>query len=294
MKTLLNLETAVQGDKVMQDFELESLTIGGEHSQKVKAPPIISDYGSKDCVNLSPSTAVSRIKEEPQKEKTERGAIAREALTKNKEQNQTDIVPQAASAPFLTEIAATKTAKQFILETSATPAKIDLQSWWNLCQSLFNDWPLCKIVPCDRIAKRNKETWLQQKNDYQIIILSFNEQERELLFLKNIAKAMTLRFSPAVVLPIDKIKKEAGWKDILTSSSLKLMIACDYDFYLHPELMEGYREVPQEGKHYFNQTPLLLLSNLSLYLKEPQLKPLLWRAICNELRSSGSDTRVSA
>jgi hypothetical protein len=27
----------------------------------VKAPPIRSDYGSKDCVNLSSSTAVSRI-----------------------------------------------------------------------------------------------------------------------------------------------------------------------------------------------------------------------------------------
>ena len=45
----------------MKDFELESLTIGGEHSQKVKAPPIVSDYSSKDCVNLSSSTAVSRI-----------------------------------------------------------------------------------------------------------------------------------------------------------------------------------------------------------------------------------------
>ncbi len=45
---LFNLETAVQGDKVMQDFVLESLTIGGEHSQKVKAPPIVSDYVSKD------------------------------------------------------------------------------------------------------------------------------------------------------------------------------------------------------------------------------------------------------
>jgi hypothetical protein len=46
----------------MQDFELESLLMGAEHSQKVKAAPIESDYGSKDCVNLSPSTAVSRIK----------------------------------------------------------------------------------------------------------------------------------------------------------------------------------------------------------------------------------------
>ncbi len=60
-KSAFNLETAVQGDKVMQDFELGSLTIGGEHSQKVKAPPIVSDYGSKDCVDLSPSTAVSRL-----------------------------------------------------------------------------------------------------------------------------------------------------------------------------------------------------------------------------------------
>jgi 2-oxoglutarate dehydrogenase E1 component len=57
----LNLEMAVQDDKVMQYFELGSLLMGGDHSQKVKAPPIRSDYGSKDCVNLSSSTAVARL-----------------------------------------------------------------------------------------------------------------------------------------------------------------------------------------------------------------------------------------
>ena len=55
------LETAVQGDKVMKDFELESLATGGDHSQKVKATPVASNYDSKDCVNLSPSTVVSRF-----------------------------------------------------------------------------------------------------------------------------------------------------------------------------------------------------------------------------------------
>ena len=55
------LETAVQGDKVMQDFKSESFVMVGDHSQLVKAPTITSDYGLKDCVNLSPSTAVSRI-----------------------------------------------------------------------------------------------------------------------------------------------------------------------------------------------------------------------------------------
>jgi len=57
----LNLETAVQDGEVMQDFELEPLTAGGDHSQKVKALPAVSGYGSEDCVNLPSSTAVSRL-----------------------------------------------------------------------------------------------------------------------------------------------------------------------------------------------------------------------------------------
>ena len=56
----LTLESAVQDNKVMQDFELESLPIGADHSQMVKAAPIGSDSKSKDYVNLLPSTAVSR------------------------------------------------------------------------------------------------------------------------------------------------------------------------------------------------------------------------------------------
>jgi len=35
--------------------------LGAEHSQKVKAAPNKSDYGSRDCVDLASSTAESRI-----------------------------------------------------------------------------------------------------------------------------------------------------------------------------------------------------------------------------------------
>ena len=56
----LNLET-VQDNKVMEDFDLESLPMEVDHSKMVKAVPIGSDYGSKDCVNLLSSTAVSRL-----------------------------------------------------------------------------------------------------------------------------------------------------------------------------------------------------------------------------------------
>lgn len=63
---ILKTAAAVQGDKVIQDLESESFPIGVDHSQKVKATLIGKDYGSRDCVNLSPSTAVSRMIESDQ------------------------------------------------------------------------------------------------------------------------------------------------------------------------------------------------------------------------------------
>ena len=61
MNFRFNLETAVQDNKVMQDFELESFSMGAGYSQKVKAAPIERYYGSKDCVNLLSSTDISRL-----------------------------------------------------------------------------------------------------------------------------------------------------------------------------------------------------------------------------------------
>ena len=56
-----NLDSAVQDAKATQDLESESLLMGAEHSQKVKAAPIKSDSGSRDCVALASSTAESRF-----------------------------------------------------------------------------------------------------------------------------------------------------------------------------------------------------------------------------------------
>ena len=61
-RAAMNLETAVGDDKVMQDFESELFSDRGRHSPMVKAPPIKNDDGSKDCVNLSSPTVVSRLK----------------------------------------------------------------------------------------------------------------------------------------------------------------------------------------------------------------------------------------
>ncbi len=60
--SVFNLKTEVRDGKVIQDFESESVPTEGSHSQMVKGPPVGTDSGSKDCVNLPSPTAVFRFK----------------------------------------------------------------------------------------------------------------------------------------------------------------------------------------------------------------------------------------
>lgn len=62
---LLNLETAVENDNVLKDFDLESRSMKVDHSKKTKTTLIESDYSSKNCINLLSSTAISKLKYTP-------------------------------------------------------------------------------------------------------------------------------------------------------------------------------------------------------------------------------------
>jgi hypothetical protein len=177
-------------------------------------------------------------------------------------------------------------SKGFILEPLIAPPAKDLREFWKLCSTLFPGWTLCETIPSDAIAQKHKNAWLNNQMMTPVIILAFHDEEKQFAFLKNIAKAISLCLAPACVVSAQRWEKENDWENILNSSHLRLIIACDYGLYLQPKLMRFYREAPQQNKHFLNQIPLLLLSDLSLYLKEPQLKPLLWRAICNEFAAS--------
>ena len=155
-------------------------------------------------------------------------------------------------------------------------------------RQLLPDVRVNETIPEDAVALKVKNSWLNEQTIPPVVILSFRGEEKELAFLKNVAHAISLRLAPARVIQASKWEKENGWQAITHSPDLRLVIASDYDLYLQPELMKVYREAPLQGKHYLNKTPLLLLSDLSLYLKEPQLKSLLWRAICNEFAAPSS------
>lgn len=169
---------------------------------------------------------------------------------------------------------------------NASTISQDFGGFWKNFPHLFPHIRLFESIPADSFAKKIKNIWLNEQTIPPILILSFHEEEKQLRFLKNIAQAITLRLAPARVFSASKWEKEKRWESLLTSPNLHLIITSDYGLYLQPGLMHYYREIPQQGKHFLLQTPLFLLSDLSLYFKEPQLKSLLWRAICNEFAIS--------
>jgi hypothetical protein len=203
--------------------------------------------------------------------------------------------PQLAEAPISSitpqpEITVTveKTKKSPILNLepiSVSSSAIENQTFKDILKKTSPEYALADTIPDDYVAKKLMNLWATEQQISPVVILSFDHQENHLNFLKNIAKAISLRFGPAKVVSASKLEKEKQWNSLLSTKELHLIIASDYHLYLQPNLMNYHKEEPKQGKHFLQQTPLLLLSDLDLYLKEPQLKSLLWRAICNELIS---------
>lgn len=59
----LDLRTSVKDNVVIQEFALESLSMGTEHTKKTKVVPIENDDSSEDSVHLISAAAISRLNE---------------------------------------------------------------------------------------------------------------------------------------------------------------------------------------------------------------------------------------
>jgi hypothetical protein len=174
----------------------------------------------------------------------------------------------------------------FLLEPMQAPEPANFHELWKICPNIFPHWPLSKTILAPALPKK--------ANLPVVIILAFNDQEPQLTFLTQIARAISLRLAPAQVRLTSQLEKENNLTKLWASTETRLIIAPDYGLYSQTQLMQYYRQDPQQGKHYLNQIPLLLLSDLSLYFKDPQLKSLLWRTICNEFAQISAINPISA
>lgn len=200
------------------------------------------------------------------------------------------VPPPATPDPRPPVITKTSSRKEFEfnLEPLSSAPSVETKEFREIIKQYYPTYPLRDQVPMDSEAIRRRHEWKINQEIPSIVILSFNDQDKQLSFLKNIVEAISLRLAPARLFSALKIEQEQKWESLLKAPTLRLIIASDYGLYMLPGLMKYYKETTKQAKHYLDQTPLLLLSDLSLYLKQPQLKPLLWRAICTEFEVNQS------
>lgn len=140
-------------------------------------------------------------------------------------------------------------------------------------------------IPNDAIAKKIATRWKTRNQTAPISILSFHEQPKQKALLLEITKAIDIYFGPARLIEADPIEKEKQWDTFLTDPNLKVIIACDYTLWQLENLMRSYKENSFEQTRMLGNIPLLLLPDLSLYLKDPLLKRSLWKGLCQKLSS---------
>ncbi|MDN3507400.1 MAG: hypothetical protein P0S94_00600 [Simkaniaceae bacterium] len=145
-------------------------------------------------------------------------------------------------------------------------------------RKLFPRLVVHETPPDDALAKRIKNQWQDHLTVPDIPILATDS--RYLSFLQNIAKAIGIKWKPSRVINANEIEKKSGWDAFLDAPNLTLILMPDEALWKLEGLKKHYKEYPQTNKRYLGKTPLLLLPDLKLYLKDPTLKRSLWTLIC--------------
>ncbi|MFA5250338.1 MAG: hypothetical protein WC371_02885 [Parachlamydiales bacterium] len=134
-------------------------------------------------------------------------------------------------------------------------------------------------IPEDTKAKEIASSWKLKAKVGRITILSYGETEKELFFLKELARAVHLLFQPTKIINAASLEKENKWEAYLNQPHLKLMIISDSSLWKLKNLLTHYHENPISHETFLKNTPLLLMPQISLYFKEPLMKKTLYETL---------------
>lgn len=112
----------------------------------------------------------------------------------------------------------------------------------------------------------------------QVIILTYHENDNTRTFIQNLANAITTHLGPVQILDAEQTEKANGWEDLIKKNGLRLIISSYAGMQSFPGLMKHFKEA-KNGCHLIGKTPICLLSDINIYLKEPHLKRPLWQSI---------------
>jgi hypothetical protein len=196
-------------------------------------------------------------------------------------------IPEKVTAPEkkVSETVPGNSKALFQLDPLQPAAMIDLNDIRQIVAERFPAQKILDEIPSDAAAKR--KVGVSNITPAEVLILSFSQDPKQQAFLNNVANAIGLLLKlNAQVINAVRWEQEAQWDRELDAGILQLVIANGEHIHTLPKLIQHYREERKESdnsnetKYYVAKTPLCLLSEVSLYFKDPKLKASLWKSIC--------------
>lgn len=198
---------------------------------------------------------------------------------------------QKKASPEIAEPESGKTSKTNALFTPDPSSTFETADCTEIRKILSERQPSLKFIdkiPNDAEAKKIARSWEQQQVVPHVLLLSFDESHKQATFLENLRLAIETLGVSAKVLNAARIENGKGWEFFLKSKELHLVIASSCHIDTSPQLKKFYKETTKQPRHALCDTPLFLLPDIASYLKEPSLKPLLWRALKDLIASPSS------
>jgi hypothetical protein len=150
--------------------------------------------------------------------------------------------------------------------------QLPLDRWPSIRSILKKIAPNMKLldtIPDDFKAQKAANAWNEQT---EVIIITGPSSNEELLFLKDLARAIHDRLSITKLISGTKLEKENLWKSFFEKNNFKLVIIT--------EASQKYTELMLY--HKLAITPFLFLKSLETY-KQPDQKTALWKSLCQTL-----------
>lgn len=145
----------------------------------------------------------------------------------------------------------------------------------SVLQKIAPNMKLRETILDDLKAQKAANAWNKQ---IEVVIITGPASAEELLFLKDLARAIHNRLSVTKLISGTKLEKEKGWESFFKKNSLKLILLTQAA-QQYTELMLYYK---QEKNQRFLSTALIVLEKLETYT-QPDQKTALWKSLCQIL-----------
>ncbi|MEK7340290.1 MAG: hypothetical protein WBD50_05810 [Candidatus Rhabdochlamydia sp.] len=151
----------------------------------------------------------------------------------------------------------------------------------SMIQKIAPNMKLCDTILDDFKAQKAANAWNEQM---EVVIITGPASNEELLFLKDLARAIHDRLSVTKLISGTKLEKEKSWESFFKKNSLKLIVITQA-VQQYTTLMQCYTQ--EKNQHFLATVPLIILKTLETYT-QPDQKTALWKSLCQILTPATS------